>query len=299
VSLLPSTPDVSADGEPRVVGVDSEDADELLAALSSATARRIVAALHDEPAPPSKVAEEVDSSLQNVQYHLGRLEDAGVVEVAGTAYSEKGREMDVYAPADQPLVIVAAEEEQTTGLKAALSRLLGGVAALLVGSAAVQEVFGDGLLPSVGMMGSAPASGGGGGDGAGAGDPTATPTEGDGGGIGIAENTPTPTAEGTPTAATGTETEAATATQTTTATETPAATGTPDPIGTPTATAEPTGTPLATDTATPTEMARTAAETATPIASGGGDAVGTLPPGALFFLGGFVVLVAAVALSVR
>jgi DNA-binding transcriptional ArsR family regulator len=291
VSLLPSTPDVSADGEPRVVGVDSEDADELLAALSSATARRIVAALHDEPAPPSKVAEEVDSSLQNVQYHLGRLEDAGVVEVAGTAYSEKGREMDVYAPADQPLVIVAAEEEETTGLKAALSRLLGGVAALLVGSAAVQEVFGDGLLPSVGM-GSAPASGGGGGDAGNGGGAdataTATPTEGDGGGIGIAENTPSPTAEGTPTAATSTETEAATTTRT--------ATGTPEPAGTPTPAAEPTGTPVATDTATPVELAETATETATPVAT---DAVGTLPPGALFFLGGFVVLVAAVALSVR
>jgi DNA-binding transcriptional ArsR family regulator len=291
VSLLPSTPDVSADGEPRVVGVDSEDADELLAALSSATARRIVAALHDEPAPPSKVAEEVDSSLQNVQYHLGRLEDAGVVEVAGTAYSEKGREMDVYAPADQPLVIVAAEEEETTGLKAALSRLLGGVAALLVGSAAVQEVFGDGLLPSVGM-GAAPASGGGGGDAENGGGAdataTATPTEGDGGGIGIAENTPSPTAEGTPTAATSTETEAATTTRT--------ATGTPEPAGTPTPAAEPTGTPVATDTATPVELAETATETATPVAT---DAVGTLPPGALFFLGGFVVLVAAVALSVR
>jgi DNA-binding transcriptional ArsR family regulator len=291
VSLLPSTPDVSADGEPRVVGVDSEDADELLAALSSATARRIVAALHDEPAPPSKVAEEVDSSLQNVQYHLGRLEDAGVVEVAGTAYSEKGREMDVYAPADQPLVIVAAEEEETTGLKAALSRLLGGVAALLVGSAAVQELFGDGLLPPVGM-GAAPASGGGGGDAENGGGTdataTATPTEGDGGGIGIAENTPSPTAEGTPTAATSTETEAATTTRT--------ATGTPEPAGTPTPAAEPTGTPVATDTATPVELAETATETATPVAT---DAVGTLPPGALFFLGGFVVLVAAVALSVR
>ena len=43
MSLLPSSPDISPDGDPRVVGVDSEDADELLAALGSETARQIVA----------------------------------------------------------------------------------------------------------------------------------------------------------------------------------------------------------------------------------------------------------------
>lgn len=249
MSLLPSTPDVSADGEPRVVGVDSEDADELLAALSSDTARRIVAELHENPAPPSKIADRVDSSLQNVQYHLGRLDDAGVVEVVGTAYSEKGREMDVYAPADQPLVIVAAEEERASGLRAALSRFLGGVAALLVGSAAVQQLLGESLLPG---FGASTGAADGGGDGAAA-DATRTATE-------TATPTPTPTDGG---------------------------------IGI----AEATDTPVPTETPAPTaEMTRTATET---VAEGGGEALTALPPGALFFLGGFIVLVAAVALSYR
>jgi len=256
VSLLPSTPDVSADGEPRVVGVDSEDADELLAALSSDTARRIVAELHENPEPPSKIADRVDSSLQNVQYHLGRLDDAGVVEVVGTAYSEKGREMDVYAPADQPLVIVAAEEERASGLRAALSRFLGGVAALLVGSAAVQQLLGENLLPSLGAS-----------TGAGGGDGGAAPAGGD---------------------------DTVTETATRTATETATATPTDGGIGV--AEVTETQTPMATQTPEPTaEMTRTATETV----AGGGDALTALPPGALFFLGGFVVLVAAVALSYR
>jgi len=47
----------------------------------------------------------VDSSLQNVGYHLSRLEDAGLVTVVGTRYSEKGVEMDGYAPTVGAIVI--------------------------------------------------------------------------------------------------------------------------------------------------------------------------------------------------
>ena len=149
VDLLPSRPDTSAadDGEPRVVGVDSDDADEVLAALSSSTARELLTALHDEPGTASDLADRVDTSLQNVQYHLGNLEDAEIVEVIDTAYSEKGREMKVYAPVDQPLVVFAGDGETETGLRAALSRLIGGLGAVAGGGLLVQALAGDGGLP--------------------------------------------------------------------------------------------------------------------------------------------------------
>ncbi|WP_132056651.1 ArsR/SmtB family transcription factor [Halorussus amylolyticus] len=152
--LLPSTSDATAPqtAEPRVIGVDSDDADDLLGALSSSTARELLAALHDDPATPSALAESVDTSLQNAQYHLGKLEDADVIQVVDTIYSEKGREMKVYAPTDQPLVVFAGNEEKTTGLKAALSRLIGAFGALGVLSLAIQLAFGDGL-PFVGQTG--------------------------------------------------------------------------------------------------------------------------------------------------
>src|SRR6056297_1911223 len=81
--LLPSTPDLSAAEEsaPRVIGIDGEDADDLLAAIASGTARQLLTALHEEPAAPSELAARVDTSLQNAQYHLGKLEDAGMIEV--------------------------------------------------------------------------------------------------------------------------------------------------------------------------------------------------------------------------
>jgi DNA-binding transcriptional ArsR family regulator len=143
--LLPSTPDTSAaaDADPRVIGLDSDDADDLIGALSSGTARELLTALHDDPATPSKLAERVDTSLQNTQYHLEKLQDADVIEVVDTAYSAKGREMNVYAPANQPLVVFAGGEDESTGLKAALMRLLGAVGVLGVLSLVVQTLAGD------------------------------------------------------------------------------------------------------------------------------------------------------------
>jgi len=145
--LLPSTSDATAseEADPRVVGVDSEDADDLLGALSPGTARELLAAVHDEPSTPSELADRVDTSIQNAQHHLRKLEDAEVIEAADTVYSEKGREMTVYAPADRPLVVFAGDEDDTTGLKDALSRLVGAVGALALLSLAVQQAFGDGV----------------------------------------------------------------------------------------------------------------------------------------------------------
>ncbi|MFA1611372.1 ArsR/SmtB family transcription factor [Halobellus rubicundus] len=126
--LLPSQSEPEVDASPRVVGLDDDDADELLSVLSSATARKILAALHEEPTNPAALADSVETSLQNVQYHLERLESAGAVEVVDTVYSEKGREMNVYGPADRPLVVVAANDEEKAGLSSALKSLIGGVA---------------------------------------------------------------------------------------------------------------------------------------------------------------------------
>ena len=145
MSLLPSRDPTTADADPRVIGVDSEDADDVLAALSAETARNLLAELNESPAPPGELADRVDTSLQNAQYHLKKLETAGAVEVVDTAYSEKGREMDVYAPANQPLVICAGGERETSGVRSALTRLLGGFGVLAFASLLVQQLVGQGV----------------------------------------------------------------------------------------------------------------------------------------------------------
>jgi DNA-binding transcriptional ArsR family regulator len=106
MSLLPSTDDASAEqeGDIQVLGVEEDETASVFSALSSDTARRVLTALYNDPAPPSELADRLDMSVQNVSYHLKNLRDAGLVEVADTRYSEKGKEMKVYAPVDTPMV---------------------------------------------------------------------------------------------------------------------------------------------------------------------------------------------------
>ncbi|ADB62121.1 putative transcriptional regulator, ArsR family [Haloterrigena turkmenica DSM 5511] len=125
------------EGQPRIVGLEGEDADAVFSALSSTTARRIYARLDEEPATPSDAAEAIDSSIQNVRYHLENLEEAGLVEVVDTWYSSRGNEMSVYATTDGPL-IVTSDESTASRLREALSRFVGGVALLAAGGLFVQ-----------------------------------------------------------------------------------------------------------------------------------------------------------------
>lgn len=183
--LLPSKSEAEPpETEPRVVGVDDDDADRLLSALSSGTARSVYASLHDEPMTPSEVAETVDTSLQNAQYHIGKLSDADLIDVHDTRYSAKGREMKVYAPSDAPVVLFAGPSEDSSSMKSVLTNLLGGVGVLGLASLLVQQLFGDGLSPP-GF--GAETTGAGGGDDAGGApaseEATRTATEGDGGAI--------------------------------------------------------------------------------------------------------------------
>ncbi|ARS90353.1 ArsR/SmtB family transcription factor [Natrarchaeobaculum aegyptiacum] len=125
------------EGPPRVVDLEGEDADAVFSALSSTTAREIYARLDEEPGTPSDVAEAIDSSIQNVRYHLEKLEDAGLVEVVDTWYSSRGNEMSVYATTNGPL-IVTSDESTGAQLKRAISRLIGAIGALAGGSLLVQ-----------------------------------------------------------------------------------------------------------------------------------------------------------------
>jgi len=124
----------------RVIGVDSDDADDLIGALSSDTARDILAELHEEEATPSELAERADTTVQNARYHLESLSDAGLVEVDGMRYSEKGREMDVYVPAE-PFVVFVGNEEESPGLRDALKRFVGGIGVLAGASLLVEFLF--------------------------------------------------------------------------------------------------------------------------------------------------------------
>lgn len=164
--LLPTSTDASSEqeGEPRTFWLDGEDTGELLSSLSSDTARAILTSLHEQPATASEVAGRVDTSLQNARHHLTNLQEAGLVRVADTRYSQKGREMNVYAPSEEPLVVFVGNEKRKTSFLDSLRGLVAAVGILGLMSYAVQQlVVTDGVRSEVfpRMAEGAAASGGG------------------------------------------------------------------------------------------------------------------------------------------
>ena len=112
--LLPQKPLVDRpDPGSRIVTLDDEDADEVFTTLGSDISRAVLAELYRDPATQSELAERVDTSIQNVGYHVENLLEANLITVVEQWYSQKGVEMDVFAPAGSPLVLVAGGHERT------------------------------------------------------------------------------------------------------------------------------------------------------------------------------------------
>lgn len=126
MGLLPSRVLVENDpNEARVLDIEGADADRTFEALSSTTARQILQSVYEEPRTPTDVREEVGTSLQNVHYHLDKLEAADLIEPAGTGYSEKGNEMTVYGPTSEAVVLFAGRRDDRARLKSLLGRVFG------------------------------------------------------------------------------------------------------------------------------------------------------------------------------
>lgn len=149
--LLPLRADPEiAPGDPRLVDVDSEAADEVFEALSSRTARRILAVLYDDARTPTEIREEVGTSLQNVHYHLDKLQSAGLITPAGTGYSEKGKEMTVFAPTSESVVLFAGDERQQSLLRGVLTRLVGAIVLLAGATLGLQYALANWFVQSGG-----------------------------------------------------------------------------------------------------------------------------------------------------
>jgi DNA-binding transcriptional ArsR family regulator len=138
MGLLPSRVFANPDpDEPRVLDIEGADADRAFEALSSETARRILSTIYDQPRTPTEVREEVGTSLQNVHYHLDKLESADLIEPAGTGYSEKGNEMTVYAPRSEALVLFAGHDHDRSRLESLLGRVGAMFLVLVTATAAI------------------------------------------------------------------------------------------------------------------------------------------------------------------
>ena len=101
--------------DPVPVRLSYRQAAPLFDALSSETARAVLTTLAAEPKPTSAVAATVETSTRNAAHHVTALHEAGLLSVVDTWYSEKGREMDVYATRYDPIVLTTGPARDPSG----------------------------------------------------------------------------------------------------------------------------------------------------------------------------------------
>lgn len=99
----------------KVVVVDENEQTDSLDAVTSETAQEILSVLSENPNTVSNIADEIDSSVQNVAYHLNRLDEGGIITPVQTWYSEKGKPMTVYGLASDELVVRFRSERSKSG----------------------------------------------------------------------------------------------------------------------------------------------------------------------------------------
>ncbi|ELZ14317.1 transcription regulator [Halovivax asiaticus JCM 14624] len=135
---------VTRSDDATVCFLDDDRADDVLAAVGSETAREICRRLCLETKTPSALATDLDRTVETVSYHLDHLVAADLVEPVDTVYSEKGREMTVYAAAADPTVLVFGSADNEAQLRAALGQLCSAVGPMAI-LIALKEVVTDGF----------------------------------------------------------------------------------------------------------------------------------------------------------
>lgn len=128
---------VRTDRDTRLIEISDDGATAVFDTLTSETARELLSRLHTEPQTASDLAGSVDTSVQNVKYHLQKFEDAELIEVVDQWYSSRGTEMKVYGPSDNGLVLYTGKNLDNTSIRDDLSQVLGAVALLGFASIAV------------------------------------------------------------------------------------------------------------------------------------------------------------------
>jgi DNA-binding transcriptional ArsR family regulator len=134
-----------------VVGLDDETADQVFDALGSETTRAVLAACYESPRTPAELADVTDTSLQNVAYHVEKLESADLLEPVETRYGRNGREAIAYGATREATVVVAGERSSSRRLEGAIRRLFAPVVLLALASGVV-GLWMRGVDPVVGAM---------------------------------------------------------------------------------------------------------------------------------------------------
>ncbi|CAG0998826.1 hypothetical protein FLAV_02798 [Flavobacteriales bacterium] len=105
--------------------------------ISNDTARQIIELLADAPLSASDIAQSLHAPLTTVAYNLENLESVGLIKVDKIKYSEKGREVRIYAPV-RKLIILVPEKTDRNSVGDILRKYLGVILAAVFASSIIE-----------------------------------------------------------------------------------------------------------------------------------------------------------------
>lgn len=120
-----------------VLPLNDKNSKKISQIISNDTARNILEAIASQPLSASELAEKLGIPLTTVQYNLERLNDAGLVKVERTKYSEKMKEVKIYAP-QQKFVVIVPEKTDRKDVIASLKRYLAVIFFAVAGSGVIE-----------------------------------------------------------------------------------------------------------------------------------------------------------------
>jgi len=114
-----------------------EESKKITQVISNDTARKIIELLADAPLSASDIAERLATPLTTIVYNLENLESVGLIRVDKIKYSEKGREVKIYAPV-RKLIVVVPEKTDRKSITDILRKYVGVVLAAVLASSIIE-----------------------------------------------------------------------------------------------------------------------------------------------------------------
>jgi len=118
-------------------------AQKIAKAMGSPTAGDILQLLAEKPQSLSDITERLSLPMNTAKYHIENLIDAGVIAVADTRYSVKGRTVKIYSLTDQ-LLIVAPRRADIRSMLTKYAALFGIVAVASLGISSILPLLSTG-----------------------------------------------------------------------------------------------------------------------------------------------------------
>jgi len=116
--------------------------------ITKDTARQIIELLAEDSMSASDIATQLDVPLTTIKYNLENLIDVGLIKIKRIKYSEKGRQVKVYAPI-RKLIVLVPEKTDSTSVMNVLKKYLGVIFAAVFASGLVEMITrSDGIVNS-------------------------------------------------------------------------------------------------------------------------------------------------------